>query len=59
MGLEASANPALQNRVFAEAIANTATEALVSAATLPQSILESNQQLLESELESLVQQAGT
>jgi hypothetical protein len=58
MGLEASApNPGLQERVFAEALANTATEALLNAGNLPQSILEGDQQVLESELESIVQQA--
>ena len=57
MGLEASSNVALQNRVFAEAMANTTMEALINAANLPQSTLESGQQVLESELESIVQQA--
>src|SRR5215213_8599332 len=58
MGLEASvASPAMENRVFAEAIVNTAAEALLNAGNLPQSILEGDQQVLESELESIVQQA--
>jgi hypothetical protein len=57
MGLEATSNVGLQNRVFAEAIGNTAMEALVTAANLPESLLESDQQVLESELESIVQQS--
>jgi hypothetical protein len=58
MGFEAQVqNQALENRVFAEAIANTATEALIAASHLPQSILEADQQVLESELEGIVQEA--
>ena len=58
MGFEASsANITLQNRVFAEAVARTALEALINASTLPESVLEADQHVLESELESIVHQA--
>jgi hypothetical protein len=58
MGFEAQVqNQALENRVFAEAIANTTTEALIAASHLPQSILEGDQRVLESELEGIVQEA--
>jgi hypothetical protein len=58
MGFEAQVqNQVLENRVFAEAIANTATEALIAAPHLPQSILEGGQQALESELEGIIQEA--
>jgi hypothetical protein len=56
MGLEAS-NESMQDRVYAEAIANTATEALLNASALPESILQGEQQVLESELELIVQNA--
>ncbi|HEX2472658.1 MAG TPA: hypothetical protein VHJ59_07900, partial [Nitrososphaera sp.] len=56
MGLEAS-NESMQDRVYAEAIANTATEALLNASALPESILQGDQQVLESELELIVQNA--
>jgi hypothetical protein len=56
MGLEAS-NPVLQDRVYAEAIANTATEALLNASNLPEAVLHGDMEVLESELEQIVQNA--
>ena len=50
-------NLGLQNRIFAEAIANTATEALINVANLSESVLESDREVLESEVESIVQRA--
>jgi hypothetical protein len=58
MGLEAPQQDSpLQNKVYAEAMANTAAQALLNASALPESLLEGDQQVLQSELESIVQQA--
>ncbi|HTH21470.1 MAG TPA: hypothetical protein VL854_04585, partial [Nitrososphaeraceae archaeon] len=59
MGLESShPNQYTEQRVFAEALANTTLESLVNTFNLPQSILEGDNYTLEAEVEGIVQQAA-
>jgi hypothetical protein len=56
MGLE-TYTPNIQERVFAETLANTALESLLNASQIPSSILEGDRYVLEAELEGIVQHA--